>query len=654
MISVGILTRNRLAQLKLCVASMASQLSPQDEILVLDTGSSDGTQQWVGEQGELVRLLTPASSGTGFGEGRNQLALAATQELLAFTDDDCVCPPGWIDRIVQLLQTFDAVGGLSLPGRLYDFPWWWSAELAWTIGMTGDRMLSGSPHEYPAGSNLAGRVSVFRTHPFGTTAHSFDSNRIYLGGREDAEWWREARRQGLRVRTDPELIVYHTVSADRFRFSYVLRRARTDGTADWLRAPRPGAARLALSDFWDSLLDPFVSPLNSLLRPRAALARFLWAARQFEFLRAARPTISAAAFAHAGVRSALAKCRNKAASTVLAASHTALPRFRIPESPRVILIAAPTYLGDSVLLRPVLNMLCRTWPESRIVLWTRYPSLFQDLRVQTTETCTRALASAADIVFAPYYHFGSAGLWRTALARKAVTYSWDVGFRYGFDYRLSALRVEKQQHQHEILNHLHLFSQWPLAGALERTPLVVSEEAQSRVNRRYGALSEPFAAIQTTAALDAKQWPLDRYASMARALRSRTGLRIVFIGGTADGTAADAIIREQGLEDGVNACGMPADELVAAISRARIVVGPCSGPKHIAMSLGVPTFCLYAITYPDRWGALFDRDIHGYVCSPAVSLSPIERAGLPPDHEMRLITAESATEALLDHIGRVL
>lgn len=92
-----------------------------------------------------------------------------------------------------------------------------------------------------------------------------------------------------------------------------------------------------------------------------------------------------------------------------------------------------------------------------------------------------------------------------------------------------------------------------------------------------------------------KAWPLDRLEALARRLRTR-GLRPAFVLGPAEA--------ERGVRPGVGTILRPESlaELSTAIRAARFVVGPDSGPMHLAAMHGVPGLALFGPTSPRQWG----------------------------------------------------
>lgn len=83
-----------------CVESLMRQTPPPEEVIVVDDGSEDDTAAVAAACGASVIRL---GRNSGPGVARNAGAGAARGEFLAFTDADCVTPPGWLGRMVAAL-----------------------------------------------------------------------------------------------------------------------------------------------------------------------------------------------------------------------------------------------------------------------------------------------------------------------------------------------------------------------------------------------------------------------------------------------------------------------------------------------------------------------------------------------------------------------
>lgn len=101
MFSILIPTWNNLPYLKLCIDSIRRHCAFEHEILVHVNDGSDGTLDWVREQG--IRH-TWSRGNVGVCLALNEVARLATREWILFMNDDMFCTPGWDTAFVQALR----------------------------------------------------------------------------------------------------------------------------------------------------------------------------------------------------------------------------------------------------------------------------------------------------------------------------------------------------------------------------------------------------------------------------------------------------------------------------------------------------------------------------------------------------------------------
>ena len=101
MFSILIPTWNNLSFLKLCIDSIRQHSCVRHEILVHVNEGSDGTLDWLREQG--IRY-THSGGNIGICMAVNHLAGQATQDWLLYMNDDMVCCPGWDSALMARLE----------------------------------------------------------------------------------------------------------------------------------------------------------------------------------------------------------------------------------------------------------------------------------------------------------------------------------------------------------------------------------------------------------------------------------------------------------------------------------------------------------------------------------------------------------------------
>ena len=96
-VSVVVCTRNRADQLRTCLESLGALRTRPPEIVVVDNAPSDGgTKELCADFPNVRYLLEPLP---GQSRARNRGIVESSGELVAFTDDDCVVDPRWLDGL---------------------------------------------------------------------------------------------------------------------------------------------------------------------------------------------------------------------------------------------------------------------------------------------------------------------------------------------------------------------------------------------------------------------------------------------------------------------------------------------------------------------------------------------------------------------------
>jgi heptosyltransferase-2/heptosyltransferase-3 len=162
---------------------------------------------------------------------------------------------------------------------------------------------------------------------------------------------------------------------------------------------------------------------------------------------------------------------------------------------------------------------------------------------------------------------------------------------------------------------------------------------------------QPYIAIHPGAGSSIKSWPPERWAAAADRLCDRLGAVAVFTGGDREHTAIWAIL-DRMRNRGLSLAGETnLAQLAAVYERAEVVLGPDTGPLHLAAAVGTPSVHLFGPADPAQFGPWGNPERHVVVgsdigCRPCRIL---DWSGDDPDLHpcVRDISVQQVTDAAL-------
>jgi glycosyltransferase involved in cell wall biosynthesis len=202
-VSVVVSTRNRASDLEELLAALPDQTlgCERFEVVVVNDGSTDGTMALLDEvaaRGDLaLRAIHRPSSG-GPAVGREEGWRVARAPLIAFTDDDCVPDPEWLERG---LEACSANPGAFVQGRTAPRPDQLHLMGPWSRTMDTAEL---GPH-FP-GTNIFYPKGVLED----LGGWDIDAFAGTSGGEDTDLAWR-AIESGVRPVYEPRALTFHAV-----------------------------------------------------------------------------------------------------------------------------------------------------------------------------------------------------------------------------------------------------------------------------------------------------------------------------------------------------------------------------------------------------------------------------------------------------------
>lgn len=320
-----------------------------------------------------------------------------------------------------------------------------------------------------------------------------------------------------------------------------------------------------------------------------------------------------------------------------------------PGARREAIVVRPDHLGDVILSLPALRMLRQQAPEFRLTLlvgpWAadvcattgvahellpfRFPGFDREYRslplahyhrLADLAALLRRRAPLALLVLREDHWWGA---W---LGRAA-----GIPVRVGADHpavRPFVTHAVPLRHQHAAARSLELVAAFlELVGVQpdQRSftpathPLWWPADPPARQSADHvmtsWAVRPPFAVIHPGSGAAAKCWPVERWAALVDAV-SAVGLNVVLTGSAPERPFLETVARSTRSQPVILAGGLTLPVLAEVLRAATIVIGPDTGPLHLAVAVGTPTVHLFGPTDPQRFGPWGPVDRHRVVRAP--------------------------------------
>lgn len=107
-------------------------------------------------------------------------------------------------------------------------------------------------------------------------------------------------------------------------------------------------------------------------------------------------------------------------------------------------------------------------------------------------------------------------------------------------------------------------------------------------------IKDKYILISTGSSRKEKCWPIQRYADVIKFILEHSDYKIFFSGTEKDQLCVDSVIGNFNNERLVNLCGKTSiADLFDYIGNSSLVLGPDSGPIHLAIAMNIPSICIF-------------------------------------------------------------
>ncbi len=302
-----------------------------------------------------------------------------------------------------------------------------------------------------------------------------------------------------------------------------------------------------------------------------------------------------------------------------------------------LLFVTATRIGDAVLSMGMLHQLLARHPGARCTIVCGAPAapLFQ------------AVPGLEEIVILRKQAFRShwLGLW-VRLCRTR----WDLvvdlrasalAYLLRADRRLVSGKADQSKHRVAELGELLGETTPPAPG------LFLDSIHHTAADERLPP-GRPVLALAPTANWPAKQWPIERFASLACALVGEgeilEGAAVVVSAAAHERAQAEALLQALPGSSLVDLIGCDLLTTAACFARARLFVGNDSGLMHLAAAAGAPTLGLFGPTNERRYAPWGSRS--AFLRTPQSYAELAARPDFGPDLEESLMTDLSVEDAM--------
>jgi heptosyltransferase-2 len=320
-----------------------------------------------------------------------------------------------------------------------------------------------------------------------------------------------------------------------------------------------------------------------------------------------------------------------------------------------IVLRAPNWVGDAVLMAPSLAALRKRFPHARITvlanpwvlpLLVNHPAVDRTMIIDKGRGLLRSIGELTRIISRlRNERYDLAVLFQNAFEAALLASMGGVRYRIGYNtdgrgFLLThkVFRDDRILEAHQVEYYLGLIEAmgWP---AEERVPSLFLNDADiestSRMLSSYGIAEHHFIVGFNPGATygSAKRWPEERFATTGDWAAERWNAKVMLFGSSPEreiGLRISELMRH----NPINLCGLTTlGQAMALIKRCNLFVTNDSGLMHVAAAFNTPMVAIFGPTDPLRTGPVSGN---AKVIRHPLDCAPCLRELCPYDHRCML------------------
>ncbi len=282
-----------------------------------------------------------------------------------------------------------------------------------------------------------------------------------------------------------------------------------------------------------------------------------------------------------------------------------------PIEPKFLIIQT-AFIGDVILALPLVQVLRRNFPNSKIdfmlipktsELLKNHPDIDEVIVFDKkgNDKGLRGLIKISKIVSAKNYDV--AIIPHRSFRSAVIPFLAGVKIRIGFDkspFNFLYTNVVNYKKIHEIERNLSLLE--PLGikvNSKEFPTLFPSDDDKNYIDKILSNVGSKLIGIAPGSIWATKRWLKERFAELV-GLLVKDGFAVVLIGGAEDFELCEEIKKHSGFKDVYNFCGkLSLLQSAELIRRCILLVSNDSAPMHIAVAMRTPVVAIFGPTIPE-------------------------------------------------------